>query len=469
MFESFVVTLREGIEAALAVAILLASLQKTGRMSLARWVYAGIVAAVLASIGGTVLLARIDIPEELREGSLMLAAALVVGSMVGWMWHHARHLKGQIEEGLTAALTARDGAGAALGVFLFTFLLIVREGMETAVFMSAMTVNSGSVMNVIGAGLGLTLAIAFGVFLVKGSLRVDVVRFIKITAVVLMVLVVQLLIGGLHEFSEYGLIKMTPRMMAVIGPLVRNNVLFVLAVLAMPLIAMLIPGRKEQSVQQDLAGLGAAERRLRVAERQRDRRYRLLTTATAAAIMGFLSIHYVYSKTPTVDPPQLLSPRGAQVRIPLSALADGRMHRFGVAMGGGVVRFIALKTDRGPKVALDACEMCGTIGYVPDRDGVMCVNCTAQINPQSIGLKGGCNPTPLDHGATLESDHLAIDLRDLEQAAPLFHASVDASVKCAVCGMELAADEASQHVGRIYVCKMRACIAAFAAHPERYR
>lgn len=470
MFESLVVTLREGIEAALAVAILLACLNKTGRQALIVWVYVGIGAALLVSVAGTWILSRLDIPEELREGSLMLAAAVVVGSMVVWMWHHARHLKGEIEEKLTAALAGREGVGAAIGVFLFTFLLIVREGMETAVFMSAMSVNSGSVMNIIGAVIGLSLAVAFGVFLVKGSVRIDIARFLKVTAVILMVLVVQLLIGGVHEFSEYGLIKMTPRMMAVIGPLVRNNVFFVLAVLALPLILMFIPGRRQMQEQKDLESLAAAERRLQISQRKRDRMYRLLSASTAVLIMGFLSMHYVYSKTPTADPPQMLTAHGSRVSFPANEISDGKMRRYGVQMGSGVVRFIAIKTEQGPKVALDACEMCGTIGYVPDNNGVMCLNCTAEINTDSIGLKGGCNPTPLEHAAEVVDGNVVVQLADLQAAAPLFHAQVEnTKVSCAVCGMKFDANQASKHEGRVYICTMPGCISAFKAHPDKYR
>jgi FTR1 family protein len=481
MFESLVVTLREGIEAALAVGIILACLNKTGRGNLARWVYWGIFAAILASIGGAAILSHLNLPDDLLEGVLELCAAVVVGSMVTWMWSHARHLKGEIEQKLASVLTA-DGATdfkAGLGLFLFTFFIIAREGLETAIFMGAMTVNSNSLLNVMGATIGLTLAVAFGVCMVKGTLHVDIVRFLKVTAVILMVLVVQLVIGGVHDLSEQGLIHMTARQMALIGPLVKNNVFFIMSVLALPLIVMLVPGRAQQQAAKEIESLSGAERRLRLAQRGRERAYRLLTTATGVVIMSCLMISHVYSSTPrTIDAPHLLTADHGVVTIDTHDLADGKMHRYGVASGPSVVRFIAVnKSDGQPAVALDECEMCGAIGYVQNTEGLMCLNCTAQINIDSLGMRGGCNPMPLDKDAVKVDGHgIHLQMAALEQHQADFHATSSVAnetrVTCPVCGMSMLVSEASEHYeyqGKTYYfCRMGKCNDEFKAHPDKY-
>ncbi|HET6268295.1 MAG TPA: FTR1 family protein, partial [Acidobacteriota bacterium] len=244
-FSSFVITLREGIEAALAVAIVLLYLRKTGRRSLRSALWWGVGLAVIASIAGSYLLQKISINSEIMEGTLMLLAALFVGTMVLWMWRSARGLKKEIENRVEeiAGSGEQGNVGVWLTLFLFSFLMIFREGVETVIFLRAVNFTTDSILSFLGGISGLIAAVLFGVFFVRGSLKIDLGRFFKITGIVLLLFVIQLVIGGLHELGEGGVISIGPREMAIVGPFVKNNALFLIGVLLIPFLMLLIPGK----------------------------------------------------------------------------------------------------------------------------------------------------------------------------------------------------------------------------------
>ena len=128
MLQAFVITLREGLEAFLIVAISLAYLKKTGRRDLTPAVHSGIVGAVVLSIGAGVLLQRAA-NQALYEGVLAMAAAVLVASLTVHMWRASKRMKRQIEGRLEAS-SVQTGAAAFAGVFFFTLLMITREGMS---------------------------------------------------------------------------------------------------------------------------------------------------------------------------------------------------------------------------------------------------------------------------------------------------------------------------------------------------
>jgi high-affinity iron transporter len=197
MLQAFVITLREGLEAFLIVAISLTYLRKTGRSELTRAVHTGIVAALAVSaIGGLLLYNAAN--QELLEGPLALVAAISVTWMVIHMWRAGRHMKGDIESRL-ASSSSRAGAAAFAGVFLFTVLMVSREGMETALLLLQLkeTLNL-----VFGAALGLVGAAGLAALWSRYGHRVNLGLFFQVTAIFLFVFVVQLLIAGVHEMSE---------------------------------------------------------------------------------------------------------------------------------------------------------------------------------------------------------------------------------------------------------------------------
>jgi high-affinity iron transporter len=200
MLQAFVVTLREGLEAFLIVAISLAYLQKTGRKGLIPAVHWGIAASVLLSIGAGVLLARAA-NQALWEGVLALVAAVLVGTLIIHMWRAGRHMKRDIEGRLESS-SAKAGSAAFLGVFGFTLLMITREGMETALLMNALLFQVKQFDIISGALAGTVFAGFIAWLWTRYGRRVHLSRFFQVTALFLIVFVVQLVIYGVHELTE---------------------------------------------------------------------------------------------------------------------------------------------------------------------------------------------------------------------------------------------------------------------------
>jgi high-affinity iron transporter len=203
MLQAFVITLREGLEAFLIVAISLAYLRKSGRRALVPAVHWGIAVSILLSIAAGVMLSRAA-NQALWEGVLALVAAVLVASLTVHMWRTGKKLKKEIEGRLEAS-SARTGAGAFLGVFAFTLLMITREGMETALLMNALLFQVRSMQIIAGAVAGTLLAAGIAWMWSKYGYRVNLSRFFQVTAVFLLVFVVQLLIYGIHELTEANL------------------------------------------------------------------------------------------------------------------------------------------------------------------------------------------------------------------------------------------------------------------------
>src|SRR5579864_1836196 len=194
MLQSLVITLREGVEAALVVAIAIAYLRKIGRQELLPSVYRALGSAVIASLGFAWVLARLHLGEDAYEGWTLLVSAVFVLTMVLWMNRHAKGLKGEIE----TQLQQRSGPGSRWGIFLFVFLMVFREGVETVLMLTAVKFDTSGVLDIAGVVLGVGLAILFGVSFVRGTIRINLRSFFRMTTVILMVVVLQLAITGLH-------------------------------------------------------------------------------------------------------------------------------------------------------------------------------------------------------------------------------------------------------------------------------
>src|SRR5712675_808978 len=199
MLQAFVITLREGLEAFLIVAISLAYLRKSGRSELTKAVHWGIgVAVAVSGIGGYLLFNAAN--QEWLEGPLALVAAVSVLTLTVHMWRAGRQMKGEIEGHLQSS-ARKAGLGALVGVFLFTLLMIGREGVETALLLMQLhaTPNLAS-----GAAIGVLAAASVAWAWSRFGHRLNLGLFFQTTAIFLFVFVVQLLIKGVHETSEQG-------------------------------------------------------------------------------------------------------------------------------------------------------------------------------------------------------------------------------------------------------------------------
>lgn len=422
MLEALIVTLREGIEAALVVGIIAAFLRREGYDRFLGAVWTGIGGALVLSVAMATVLYRLAVNEEVFEGLLYLVSAIVVASMLAWMWRHARAISGEVKGALARIVARETTRGVWLGVFLFTLLMVFREGVETVVFLSALSLSTGGLLTILGATLGLAAAIVFGVLFVLGSLKIDLQRFFTITGIALAVFVLQLLCNGYHELSEAGWLPASPRTMAVIGPLVKQEFFFVGAVLLLPLLMLLVPGRPAPGALAQPAADNPAAVRLQRAAELRQRRARVFAGGLGIVVLLGLGLEAVYGQASrTLSPATPLELGADGVSLPLAEVGDGHLHRYSVTLDGRTVRFIAVATgEAGGRIAtaFDACEVCGNKGYVEEGGTILCLHCVSAIYPPSIGRSGGCNPIPLP--SRVEGGALKIARHDLEPGAKLF-------------------------------------------------
>ena len=208
MLQAFVITLREGLEAFLIVAISLAYLKKTGRHALLPAVHWGIGVSILVSIAAGVALARAS-NQALWEGILAIVAAALVASLTVHMWRAGKRMKKEIEGRLEAS-SSKTGVAAFAGVFGFTLLMITREGMETALLMNALIFQVQSAQIISGAAAGTVVAAFIAWLWSRYGHRVNLARFFQVTAVFLFVFVFQLLIYGFHELTEANILPLDP-------------------------------------------------------------------------------------------------------------------------------------------------------------------------------------------------------------------------------------------------------------------
>ena len=429
MFEALVITLREGVEAALVLAIASGLLRRQGRGGQVGALLAGAGLALAVSVVLTVLATRITYNEEIVEGVGMLVGAVFVLTLTVWMWRAAPRMKEEIASGL-----ARGAAGGALGVAVFGFVMVVREGFETAVFLAAAEFNSSGLQLWAGALVGLALAATFGVLFARGALKVPLKPFFSLTTAVLLLVAFQLLVGGLHELSEGNVLPASRTEMAIVGPIVKNELLLFTLTLALAVGWMLTGAGRGRAGGAPSATPGApqagasptpAEARLARAAASREISWRRSLAALGVLVVGLLAGSFASrARIPAAEPATKLAPEAGAVAFESALLADGRMHFFEAPLGAGAaalgrtsVRFFAIRVAGEVRTNLDACEICGPIGYFLEGGAAVCRNCTSPIALGSLGHRGGCNPIPV--ASRIEGSRVVVSLAELERAAPL--------------------------------------------------
>jgi len=413
MLEAFIVTLREGVEAALIVGITLAYLSKINRPELRKSVYAALIAAFVGSLGVAALLSRTQWNQDIFEGWVMLAAAFFVITMIIFMMKTGRKMKGEIE-GKVGLLAGRN---AWFGLFAFVFLMILREGVETVLILSAVSLNSTELLSFLGTFLGVIAAVAFGVMFVKGSVRINLQKFFRVTTVILFFVAAQLVVSGLHELSENGVLPSSKTEMAIVGPIVRNDLFFFITILALAALMVLFEVKRRQpGTLPD----SPAERRKAVWGARRERLWMASVYASSFVFIVLVTAEFIYTKSVSaLSPATEVTFVNGQVSIPLTQVQDGDLHRYAAQEGGTTVRFwLYQKPDGKIATVLDACEICGAVGFYKGPNGVVCKNCAAPINPQSVGMLGGCNPVPLK--AQVTADAVIIQEADIAAKSRMF-------------------------------------------------
>ena len=420
MLQAFIITLREGVEASLIVGIVFAYLVKIGRPELKKVVFWALGFALAASVLGAVLISRMHVNSDVFEGWVMLAAAVFVVSMIWFMHKTARSMKGEIEGRVARAIQNTSKAG----LFLFVFLLVLREGVETVLILSAVSLNSTELLSFLGTALGVLVAVVFGVMFIRGSVKINLQRFFRVTTVILYFVVFQLVVSGLHELSENGVLPSSQTEMRTIGPIVRNDLFFFVTMLALAGLMVLMEQRRRTPVTLP-EGTSSADRR-RLEWTQRREKLWMWAVVGSSFVFIFLSTaEFIYAKSSTAlsatTPVTLV---GDQVTVPANQVTDDQLHRFGVHVDDGKghspeVRFLLFKKPDGNIVSVaDACNICGPVGFYMGSQGITCKMCASPLVPASMGQPGGCNPIPLK--STQANGQITIAASDLRALAPRF-------------------------------------------------
>ncbi len=424
MFQSFIITLREGVEASLIIGIIFAYLSKIGRHELKRTVFWALGAALVGSVLAAVLVARLNLNSDILEGWVMLAAAAFVVSMIYFMHRTARSMKGEIEAKIARFASSES---ARIGLFFFVFLLVLREGVETVLLLSAVSLNSSEILSFTGTLLGLATAVTFGILFIRGSVRINLQRFFRVTTVILYFVTFQLLVSGLHELSENGVLPSSQAEMRLIGPIVRNDLFFFVTMLALIGLMVLLEARNRKPPVH-LPTATAAERRKAEWAHRRERVWMTAVVGVSFLFIFLSTAEFIYAKSTTVlSPTTPVTLVGDQVSLPASAINDDQLHRFGVFVndpqGKPVqVRFLLYKRPDGVIVSVaDACQICGPVGFYIGSQGITCKLCASPLVPQSMGQPGGCNPIPLQ--STHAGGDLVISAAALQALVPTFERS----------------------------------------------
>jgi high-affinity iron transporter len=415
VLSALLIALREGVEASLVVGIILVYLSRTGRQQLARFVWYGVAAAAALSLAVAVALERWRISEDGFEGLMLLIAAVFVITMILWMNRVARHLKKEIEAKVEA-YAEKAGSAAGWGIFLFVFLMVLREGAELALILRAVELSSEGLQTWIGTIVGIAGAVAVGLFFFKGTLRVPLHRFFAGTSVILMLVAFQLALTGLHELSEARWLPSSKTEMAILGPIVRNELFFFVFIFGAATLLIL---REWQAAKHNKSAQGTvndAEKRLLESQNRRQRNWMMAAAIASLTVILVLTADFIYARAnsapPTARPIEAV---GNIVRVPVSEVQDSTLHLFTVNAGGQSLRFMIVKKPNGWGVGLDACRICGAEGYRQDGQNVICRHCASAIYIPSIGDQGGCNPIGV--ASRVDGGDLVIDISSLTQAA----------------------------------------------------
>jgi high-affinity iron transporter len=204
LLPTFVIGLREGVEASLIVGIVAAFLRQQGRQDALRAVWAGVLLAVTLCVGVAIGLQVLDrsLPQRQQEQLETVVAAIAVGMvtfMIVWMRRHARGLAGDLRHSAGHALAE----GSALALVAMAFFAVLREGLETSVFMLAAFQASGD-SNAAGMGavLGVLVAVSIGWAIYRGGVRLDLARFFRVTAALLVLVAAGLAATAIHTAHE---------------------------------------------------------------------------------------------------------------------------------------------------------------------------------------------------------------------------------------------------------------------------
>jgi high-affinity iron transporter len=218
MITSLLLSLREGLEAALIIGIVLGALKRTGRSDLNRSLWAGVASAMLVSLVTALFLRAVDQElvgkaEQIFEGSMLLLAAGVLTWMIFWMRRESRGMKSGLEYKVHLATSVKGGSA----LFFLAFIAVVREGIELALYITAASMTMSGIQTIMGTAIGLSIAYLLGYLIYSTMLHMNLQRFFRVTSVILILFAAGLIGHSVAEFNEAGLIP------AIVNPIWNLN------------------------------------------------------------------------------------------------------------------------------------------------------------------------------------------------------------------------------------------------------
>lgn len=360
---------------------------------------------------------------------------------------------------------------AAAGIFSFL-------GYAAEQALSATTVlNTDLILNIAGIALGAVFCLAItpvGEHL-GGKVDRRVVYGVMLTASILLVL--QWSGEILLALMRLELVELTSLRLSYVAKLGKYACLvpYVL-VLLLALLTAITFARRPVLPAGELAQMPKALRRKAKSAVRLETRWAAGGAGTVVGILALLLFFDLYaSRPPRISPPVELTPDTAgTIKVPLAEVSDGNLHRYSfVTDDGHVVRFFLINRSRGQGsrigVVYDACMMCGDMGYIQEKNEIICLACNVRIFVPSIGKAGGCNPIPLAH--KVEGDQVVIAAADLDKGARYFSQTVSRKVKDPVTGKTLDNGRAPyqyEYKGRTYFFESEGSAEQFKKSPERY-
>jgi high-affinity iron transporter len=218
MITSALIALREGLEAALIISIVLGALKRIGRSDLNRSLWVGVLSATIISLSAALILHSIDqelegTAEQVFEGATFILAAGVLTWMIFWMGQEARTMKSNLESNVRRVAGLKGGRA----LYFLAFIAVLREGIELALYMTAASMTLSGIQTILGTVIGLSVACLLGYLVYSAAVRLNLQRFFQVTGVILILFAAGLIGHSVAEFNEAGIIP------AIISPVWNLN------------------------------------------------------------------------------------------------------------------------------------------------------------------------------------------------------------------------------------------------------
>jgi len=332
---------------------------------------------------------------------MFFLAGILVASLAVWMWQHARFIRQEIE-------TRMEKATSSLALALIAFVMVFREGVETVIFLqSLLLAGSSPLANFLGGLFGIALAIIFGVVFLRGTVKINLPRFFKVTSAILAILVVKLIANGFHEFFEIELLPSNEAVLQVVGFAARDSTGAAIIALMLAALMLMVLYDIASAAEPDLSSLKPVERR--------KARYKLAKEKYTKISVGVILTALVASVlAPTLTASDVAVPEPVAVEaqdgwIKVAVPKEDGLYTFNL----GEARFIVVMQGGRPYVALDRCYICPPKPYGYNGKVLVCTNCEAPIEVETVGNPGGCNPRVIHFSD--EGGFVVINAEDLRQ------------------------------------------------------